>query len=183
RKDVRNAAEAASKAQPAWEKRTGFNRSQILFYWAENLEQRRQEFIDHLVALTSQSTETAAQEVDATVARLFHWAAFCDKYGGDVQETQLYGTVLKIHEPVGIIGVACPDIAPLLSFVSLVAPAVARGNAVVVVPSEKYPTVALSLYQVLETSDLPGGVINILTGSRDHITKYLTEHQDLQAVW
>ncbi|XP_069173387.1 aldehyde dehydrogenase family 16 member A1-like [Procambarus clarkii] len=183
RKDVRNAAEAASKAQPGWDKRTGFNRSQILFYWAENLEQRRQEFIDHLVALTDQSTEAACLEVDSTVARLFHWASFCDKYGGAVQETQMYGTVLKIHEAVGIIGIACPDNAPLLSFVSLVAAAVARGNAVIAVPSEKYPTVALSLYQVLETSDLPGGVINILTGSRDHITKYLSEHQDLQAMW
>lgn len=183
RKDVRNAAEAASKAQSGWDKRSGFNRSQILFYWAENLEQRRQEFIDHLVTATGQNKEEATQEVDATVSRLFHWAAFCDKYGGAVQETQLYGTVLRIHEPVGLIGVACPDIAPLLGFVSLVAAAVARGNAVVVVPSEKYPTIALSMYQVLETSDLPGGVINILTGSRDHITKYLAEHQDLQAVW
>lgn len=148
RKDVRNAAEAASKAQPGWDKRSGFNRSQILFYWAENLEQRRQELIDHIVTVTGQSKEEASQEVDATVKRLFHWAAFCDKYGGAVQETQLYGTVLRIHEPMGLIGVACPDAAPLLGFASLVAAAVARGNAVVVIPSEKYPTIALSLYQV-----------------------------------
>ncbi|KAG7173776.1 Aldehyde dehydrogenase family 16 member A1-like [Homarus americanus] len=166
RKDVRNAVEAASKAQPGWDKRSGFNRSQILFYWAENLEQRREEFVNHLITLTGESKEKAGQEVDATVARLFHWAAFSDKYGGAVQETQLYGTVLRIHEPMGLIGVACPDKAPLLGFVSLVAAAVARGNAV-----------------VLETSDLPGGVINILTGSRDHVTKYLTEHQDLQAMY
>ncbi|ROT78477.1 hypothetical protein C7M84_002802 [Penaeus vannamei] len=183
RKDVRNAVEAAAKAQPGWDKRSGFNRSQILFYLAENLEQRRKEFVDHLTALTGKKTTESEKEVDATLARLFHWAAFCDKYGGAVQETQLYGTVLRIHEPLGLIGVACPDEAPLLGFVSLVAPAIARGNAVVVVPSEKYPTVAMALYQVLETSDLPGGVINILTGARDHITKYLAEHQDLQSMW
>ncbi|XP_063608921.1 aldehyde dehydrogenase family 16 member A1-like [Penaeus indicus] len=183
RKDVRNAVEAAAKAQPGWDKRSGFNRSQILFYLAENLEQRRQEFVDHLTVLTGKSTTESEKEVDATLARLFHWAAFCDKYGGAVQETQLYGTVLRIHEPLGVIGVACPDEAPLLGFISLIAPAIARGNAVVVVPSEKYPTIALALYQVLETSDLPGGVINILTGARDHVAKYLAEHQDLQSMW
>ncbi|XP_063869013.1 aldehyde dehydrogenase family 16 member A1-like isoform X1 [Scylla paramamosain] len=183
RKDVRNAVEAAGKAQPSWDKRTGFNRSQILFYWAENLEQRRQELVDHLVVVTGQSGEQAGREVDASVTRLFHWAALCDKYGGSVQETQLYGTVLRMNEPMGVVGVACPDEAPLLAFVSLVAPAVARGNAVVVVPSEKYPTVPLSLYQVLETSDMPGGIINILTGNRDHLTKHLTEHHDVQAMW
>lgn len=154
---MRNAVEAAGKAQPGWDKRTGFNRSQILFYWAENMEQRRQELVDHLVAVTGQNVEQAGREVDASVTRLFHWAALCDKYGGSVQETQLYGTVLRVNEPMGVVGVACPDEAPLLAFVSLVAPAVARGNAVVVVPSEKYPTVPLSLYQVrknLQIEDL-----------------------------
>ncbi|KAG0729262.1 Aldehyde dehydrogenase family 16 member A1 [Chionoecetes opilio] len=182
-KDVRNAVEAAAKAQPGWEKRSGFNRSQILYYWAENLEQRRQELADHLVAVTGESEEQAWREVDASVARLFHWAALSDKYGGSVQETQLYGTVVRVNEPLGVVGVACPDQAPLLGFVSLVAPAIARGNAVVVVPSEKHPTVPLSLYQVLETSDMPAGVVNILTGCRDHITKHLTEHHDVQAMW
>lgn len=140
--------EVAGKAQPGWDKRSGFNRSQILYYWAENLEQRRQELAEHLAAVTGRSVEDAGREVDTSVARLFHWAALCDKYGGSVQETQLYGTVLRVNEPVGVIGVACPDEAPLLAFVSLVAPAVARGNAVVVVPSEAHPTVPLSLYQV-----------------------------------
>ncbi|KAK7074452.1 hypothetical protein SK128_023966, partial [Halocaridina rubra] len=146
RKDVRNAAEAASKAQPGWDRRSGFNRSQILFYWAENLEQRRHEFVEHLTNI-GLSVEMAEKEVDTAVSRLFHWASYCDKYGGAVQETQLYGTVLRLHEPVGLIGIACPDVHPLLGFVSLVAPAIARGNAVVAVPSEKNPTVALSLYQ------------------------------------
>lgn len=145
---MRNAVEAASKAQPGWEKRSGFNRSQILYYWAENLEQRREEIVQHLVTVTGQSGEQAGREVDASVSRLFHWAALCDKYGGYVQETQLYGMVVRVNEPVGVVGVACPNEAPLLAFVSLVAPAVARGNTVVVVPSEAYPTVPLSLYQV-----------------------------------
>merc|ERR1712226_1014393 len=99
------------------------------------------------------------------------------------KETQLYGTVIGIHEPVGTIGIVCPDQAPLLSFVSLVGAAIARANSVVVVPSEKYPLPALDLYQVFETSDLPGGVVNILSGERDHVTKYLTEHMDVDAVW
>ncbi|KAK3865452.1 hypothetical protein Pcinc_028942 [Petrolisthes cinctipes] len=183
RKDVRNAVEAAGKAQSGWERRSGFNRSQILYYIGENLEQRREEFISHLTTVTGCKDVEAAAEVDCTVERLFHWAALCDKHGGEVQETQVYGTVLRVHEAVGVVGVACPDQRPLLAFVSLVAPAVARGSAVVVIPSQSYPTLALSLYQVLETSDLPGGVINILTGNTDHITKYLTEHQDIQAMW
>ncbi|XP_076053530.1 aldehyde dehydrogenase family 16 member A1-like isoform X2 [Oratosquilla oratoria] len=183
RKDVRNAVEVAGKAQPGWDKRSGFNRSQILFYLAENLEQRLDEFVQQLVDVMGTTEEEAKEEVMAAIARLFYWASYCDKHGGAVQETQLYGTVLRIHEPVGVIGIACPDESPLLAFVSLVAPAIARGNSVVAIPSEKHPTPALALYQVLETSDLPGGVLNILTGSRDHISKYLTEHQDIQAMW
>jgi len=183
RKDVRNAVECAGKAQPGWDKRSGFNRSQILFYLAENLEQRREEFVKHLIEATGNSEAASSKEVDATISRLFHWASYCDKYGGTVQETTLYGTVLKIHEPVGCVGVACPDESPLLAFASLVAPLIARGNAIIAVPSQKYPTPAMALYQILETSDLPGGVLNILTGNRDHITKYLAEHQNIQSMW
>ena len=108
---------------------------------------------------------------------------FVTLFTGTVQETQVYGTVIKIHEPVGVIGIACPDENPLLNFVSLLGPAIARSNAVVIAPSQKYPTLALDMYQVFETSDLPGGVVNILTGDRDHITKYLTEHQNVDAMW
>ena len=95
----------------------------------------------------------------------------------------MYGTVIKIHEAVGVIGIGCPDATPLLGFVSLLAPAIARGNSVVVVPSERNPLPALDLYQVFDTSDLPGGVVNILSGEKDHVVKYLTEHQDVDAVW
>lgn len=147
------------------------------------MSQRRTELIRHLSSSTGVSEGEAEKEIDVSVSRLFHWAAFSDKFGGEVQETTLYGTVVKVHEALGVIGIACPEEAPLLGFISLVAPAIARGNAVVVVPSETYPTVALGLYQILETSDVPAGVVNILTGSKDHLTKYLTEHQDVQALW
>jgi len=114
---------------------------------------------------------------------LFYWGAYADKYGGTVQETTLYGATVKIHEPLGVIGIACPDESPLLAFVSLLAPAVVRSNCVVIIPSEKYPLLALDLYQVFDTSDLPDGVVNILTGDRDHLVRTLTEHQDVQGVW
>ena len=165
RKDVRNAVEAARKAQPGWAKKSPFNRQQILYYIAENLDIRRRGFARMLVDLTGVSQAEAEKEVMESVARLFYWAAWADKYGGAVQETQLYGerrrimkagkvtfvfpgTVIKIHEPVGVIGVACPDQAPLLSFVSLFGAAIARSNSVVMVPSEKYPLLALQMYQV-----------------------------------
>ncbi|XP_033629701.1 aldehyde dehydrogenase family 16 member A1-like [Asterias rubens] len=183
RKDMRNAVEAAHKAAPGWGKRAAHNRAQIVYYMAENLELRRSEVASDLCRMTGQSMEDALREVDLSVQRLFYWGAYADKYGGSVQETQLYGATVKIHEPIGVIGIACPDVCPLLAFVSLFAPAVIRGNAVVVVPSEKYPTVALDFYQVFDTSDLPGGVVNIITGNRDHLTKTLAEHQDIQSMW
>merc|ERR1712228_437055 len=158
-------------------------RQQILYYIAENLNIRKRGFARRLVESKGVSQEEADAEVDMSVARLFYWAAYADKYGGTVQETQLYGTVIKIHEPVGVIGIACPDKVPLLSFISLFAPAIARANSVIIVPSEKYPILALDMYQVFDTSDLPGGVVNILTGDRDHVTKYLAEHQNLDAMW
>ena len=92
------------------------------------------------------------------------------RYGGTVQETNLYGATVKVNEPVGVIGIACPEDYPLLGFVSLFAPAVVRGNTVVMIPSEKYPMSATDLYQVFETSDVPAGVVNILTGNQDHLT-------------
>jgi len=183
RKDVRNAVEVATKGQAGWDKRTGFNRAQILYYIAENLELRKNEFADKLCEMSQSSKKDCMEEVDCSISRLFYWAALADKYGGTVQETQLYGTVIKIHEPMGVIGIACPDQSPLLGFVSLFAPAIARGNAVVVVPSEKNPLPALDMYQIFDTSDLPGGVVNVLSGERDHVMKYMVEHQDIQAVW
>ena len=98
--------------------------------------------------VTGFSMEDCENEVNLSISRLFYWAAYCDKYGGEVKETPIYGTVLQFNEPVGVIGIACPDRFPLLGFVSLVAPAIARGNAVIAVPSKRYPTLAASFYQV-----------------------------------
>ena len=153
------------------------------FFPGENLEQRREEFAKKLSNYTGETIETALEEVDKSIQRLFYWASYADKYGGTVQETQLYGSVIKIHEAMGVIGIACPDENPLLNFVSLFAPAVARSNSVIIVPSEKCPILALDMYQILDTSDLPGGVVNILTGDRDHVAKYLAEHQNVDAIW
>ena len=177
RKDIRNAVEAAHAAWPGWGKRAAYNRAQIVYFLAENLQVRREEFAERLVAMTGCSIDDGRHEVDASIDRLFHWGAYADKYGGTVQETTLYGATVKVHEPVGPIGIACPDECPLLGFVSLIGPAIVRGNTLIVVPSQKYPLCALDLYQVFDTSDLPDGVINIVTGDRDHLIKYLAEHQ------
>jgi len=183
RKDIRNAVEAAHAAAPGWGKRAAYNRSQILYFLAENLDVRFDEMAQRIAQMTDCGAEAARREVQLAIERLFFWAAFSDKFGGSVQETPLYGATVAIHEPVGVIGIACPDEYPLLGFISLFAPAIVRGNAVVIVPSERYPLAALDLYQVFDTSDLPPGVVNIVTGSRDLLSKTLVQHMDVNAMW
>ncbi len=182
RKDIRNAVEAARNAKN-WAYYAPHNRAQILYYIAENLSARRTEFAARLVAMTDCDMLAAEREVDAAINRLFHWAATADKSGGTVQETTLRGLVAAIHEPIGVIGIACPDDHPLLAFVSLVAPAIARGNTVVCIPSPVHPLSVTDLYQVFDTSDLPAGVVNIVTGDRDHLVKTLVEHDDVDSMW
>lgn len=186
RKDIRDAVEsahAAHNAKPGWAMRHGYNRSQILYFMAENLDARNAEFVDRLINMTLCSRKLAQTEVDTAIQRLFTYAAWADKYGGTVQETTLRGVTIAVNEPVGVIGILCPDEFPLLGFVSLVAPAIARGNTVVAVPSQKYPLSATDLYQVMDTSDLPDGVVNIVTGDRDHLAKTLVQHEDVDSVW
>ncbi|RME90528.1 MAG: aldehyde dehydrogenase family protein, partial [Anaerolineae bacterium] len=186
RKDIRDAVEAAHAAhaaKPGWAMRHGHNRAQILYFIAENLDARNAEFVRRIVEMTGRSRRSAQAEVDAAVRRLMTYAAWADKYGGSVQETTLRGITVAVNEPIGVIGIACPDEYPLLAFVSLMAPAIARGNTVVMVPSEKYPLSATDFYQVLDTSDVPPGVVNIVTGDRDHLTRTLVEHEDVDAVW
>ena len=182
RKDIRNAVEAARKAE-AWARATAHNRAQVLYYIAENLEARSAEFRDRLRAMTGASARAASKEFAATVSRLFSYAAWADKFDGRVHGPPLRGVTLAMHEPIGVIGIACPDEAPLLSFVSLVAPAIALGNRAVAVPSQRHPLAATDLYQVFDTSDLPGGVVNIVTGERDLLAKVLAEHDGVDAVW
>ncbi|KAL8594169.1 hypothetical protein ACOMHN_018109 [Nucella lapillus] len=183
RKDVRNAVEAAQKIVTGWSKRMGHNKAQILYYIAENMETQKDELVEALTSMTGQPQGQSEAEVALALKRLFFWAAYCDKFGGSVQEAPIYGSVIETNEAVGVIGVACPDSQPLLAFVSLFAAAIARGNAVVMIPSEKYPLAAAQLYHVFDSSDLPGGVVNILTGNRDHLTRVLAEHHEVQAVW
>jgi aldehyde dehydrogenase (NAD+) len=180
RKDIRNAVEAAHAALGGWSKSTGHARAQILYYIAENLAARRDEFARRLGALTGGDGEA---EVDACVERLFTYGAWADKYDGQVHQVPLRGVALAMNEPIGVVGIASPDEQPLLGFISLVAPAICVGNTVVAVPSESAPLAATDFYQVLETSDVPAGVINIVTGPKDSLAKTLAEHDDVDAVW
>jgi aldehyde dehydrogenase (NAD+) len=182
RKDIRDAVEAAHAAR-GWADRTPHNRAQVLYFIAENLDIRSGEFARRLRAMMGVSKKKATREVEQSVERLFTYAAWADKYGGTVQETTLGGFVVAHREPVGVVGIACPDEKPLLAFVSLVAPAIARGNSVVALPSQPHPLAATDLFQVLDTSDLPGGVVNIVTGDRDHLARTLVEHDDVAAMW
>jgi aldehyde dehydrogenase (NAD+) len=183
RKDVRNAVEAAHAAAKGWASATAHLRAQILYYIGENLDARRDEFAARLVAMCGGTAAAGRREVQQTVARLFTYAAWADKWDGAVHGVPMRGVALAMHEPIGVVGVAAPSDHPLLGVVSLVAPLIAVGNAVVAVPSEAHPLAATDLYQVLETSDLPGGVINIVTGGRDALATVLAEHEDVDAVW
>ena len=186
RKDIRNAVEAAHAAhtaKPGWAMRHAYNRAQILYFIGENLDARADEFARRIAAMTGASQKSARAEVDLSVDRLFTYAAWADKYGGTIQETTLRGITVAVNEPLGVLGIACPDEAPLLAFVSLMAPAIARGNTVVMIPSPKYPLSATDFYQVLDTSDVPAGVVNIVTGDREHLTKTLVQHEDVDGIW
>ena len=182
RKDLRNAVEAAH-AGAGWSKLSGHQRSQILFYLAENLSAREHEFAARLSAMTGATAVDAMREVEASISRLFTYGAWADKHDGAVHDVPLRGVALAMHEPIGVVGVACPDPYPLLGLVSLVAPLLAMGNRVVAVPSERYPLSATDFYSVLETSDVPAGVLNIVTGPRDALAKVLAEHDDVDAMW
>jgi aldehyde dehydrogenase (NAD+) len=180
RKDIRNAVEAAHKAA-GWSKATAHNRAQVLYYIAENLAVRADEFAARIAQQTG--SKNAAAEVQASIERLFYWAAWADKYDGLAHQPPMHGITVALNEPVGVIGIICPNENPLLGFISLVAPALALGNRVIAVPSEAHPLSALDLYQVLDTSDLPGGALNIVTGSADELARTLASHFDVDAVW
>lgn len=182
RKDIRNAVEAA-QAAGGWAKLSGHQRAQILYYIAENLSVRADEFAQRIASMTGDAIVAGQVEVNATISRLFTYAAWADKHDGAVHDVPLRGVALAMHEPIGVVGVACPDPYPLLGLVSLVAPLVATGNRIVVVPSARFPLTATDFYSVLETSDLPAGVINIVTGQRDALARTLADHDDVDAVW
>ena len=182
RKDIRNAVEAAHKAG-GWARATAHTRAQILYYLGENLSARAAEFGARIAEITGVTAKQAGAEVEASIRRLWSYAAWADKWDGAVHHTPFRNVTLAMPEPLGVMGIACPREAPLLGFVSLVAPAIALGNAVVAVPSERAPLVATDLYQVIETSDVPAGVINIVTGGRDELAQVLAAHDDVDAMW
>src|SRR5690606_27471543 len=155
RKDIRNAVEAARKAA-SWGTASEHNRAQILYYIAENLDARAGEFAERLAAMTGRRRQDMVREVSASVSRLFAYGAWADKYEGSVHKPPMRGVALAMNEPVGTLGIVCPDDLGLLGFVSTFAPAIALGNRVVVVPSASQALAATDFYQVLETSDVPG---------------------------
>ncbi len=179
RKDIRNAVEAAHAAK-GWGKATGHNRAQILYYIAENLSARAEEFARRLSDMTGKSGVT---EVEASIQRLFTYAAWADKFDGAAKSVPMRGVALAMNEPCGVIGALCPDEVPLLGLISTMAPAIAMGNTCVLVPSDPFPLAATDFYQVLETSDLPAGVVNIVTGEHAELAKPLAGHLDVDAVW
>jgi aldehyde dehydrogenase (NAD+) len=180
RKDIRNAVEAAHKAR-GWAVTTAHNRAQVLYYVAENLAERADEFVARLSR--TEEARSARSELELSIQRLYTYAAWADKWDGHVHHTPYRNVTLAMPEALGVIGIACPDEAPLLGFVSTMAPAIAMGNRVVVLPSARWPLAATDLYQVLETSDLPGGVVNIVTGPHDELRPVLAAHDDVEGMW
>ena len=182
RKDIRNAVEAARHAG-GWAGRTAHNRAQILYFIAENLAVRAGELAARIASLTGESHERASEEVDLSVRRLFTYAALADKWDGQVHRTPCRNVTLAMPESLGVVGIVCPERNPLLGFVSLIAPAVAAGNTVVALPSERWPLSATDFCQVLDTSDLPGGVVNVVTGEHSELAPVLAAHDDVAGMW
>ncbi len=182
RKDIRNAVEAAAKAS-SWGAATAHNRAQVLYYVAENLAAREDEFARRLSAMTGVSARAAKAQVDASIRRAFVYAGYADKFDGAVHATRSRFVTIAMNEPWGVTGIVCPNEAPLLGFVSLVMPAIAMGNCVVAIPSASHPLSVTDFYSVLETSDVPAGVVNIVTGEANVLAKTLAEHDGVDAVW
>jgi aldehyde dehydrogenase (NAD+) len=183
RKDVRNAVEAARKAFPSWSTSTAHVRAQVLYYLAENLSARAREFRERLREGAGHGRKAAALEVELSLDRLFTAAARADKWEGRIHATPYRNATLAMVEPLGVLGVVCPTEAPLLALVSLVAPALATGNTVVAIPSPVFPLGALDLYQVLDTSDVPPGTVNLVTGFPKEVVPTLADHDDVDGIW
>ncbi|MEO0904727.1 MAG: aldehyde dehydrogenase family protein [Pseudomonadota bacterium] len=180
RKDIRNAVEACNAAK-GWSKSTGHLRAQILYYIAENLSARSDEFATRINQMTGGRSGT--DEVETAIRTFFTYAAWADKYDGQAHGVPIRGVALAMKEPVGNIGILCDDAAPLGGLVNAMAPAIAMGNRVILAASEPFPLAATDFYQVLETSDVPAGVVNIITGSHAELAPTLAKHLDIDAVW
>jgi len=184
RKDFRNAVVAARSAQPSWGARSAFNRSQIIYRIAEMLEGRHDQFVQELMLMGS-TKGNAVKEVNASIDRLVYYAGWCDKYG------QVFSSInpvasshfnFSVHEPQGIIGIIAPTRAPLLGLITAIIPAIVGGNTCVTLASEDTPIAAISFAEVLATSDVPGGVVNLLTGKVSELIGHFTTHMDVNGI-
>lgn len=182
RKDIRNAVEAAH-ACTSWGAMTGHGRAQVLYFIAENLNIRAGEFAKRIVELTNVSLSQAQKEVEEAIERIYYYAAWADKYDGHVHFTIHKNVTLAMPETLGVIAVVCPDESPLLGFISTIIPALTMGNTVVAVASEKYPLIATDFYQILLTSDVPAGAVNIVTGEKNPLAMVLAKHDDVDGIW
>jgi aldehyde dehydrogenase (NAD+) len=184
RKDLRNAVEAAAKAGPGWAKRTPYNRGQIIYRLAEMIAARKADMADAL-AVGGPSKSAAGKEITATIDRLIYYAGWADKYEqvlGNVNPVASPHFNFTVTEPMGIVGILAPEEAPLLALVSLIAPAITSGNTVVALASTAQPYPAIVLGEMLATSDLPGGVVNLLTGYRKEMVPTFATHTHLRAL-
>jgi aldehyde dehydrogenase (NAD+) len=182
RKDIRNAVSAAQKAS-AWSTQTGHGRAQVMYFLAENLTQRHSEWVARLERVCGYDTAEAEAEFEAAIGCLFSYAAWADKYDGAVHNAPYRGVTLALPEAVGSMALVAPDHHPLISSLALIAPAIAMGNRVVLVASEVYASIALELVQVLETSDIPAGVVNIVAGPKAELAVHLAGHAEIEAMW
>jgi acyl-CoA reductase-like NAD-dependent aldehyde dehydrogenase len=185
RKDLRDAVVAARKAQPGWAAATAYLRGQVLYRVAEMLEGRNAQFVEAIVAAEGLTSEAASLAVDASVDRLVWYAGWSDKFAqvaGSANPVAGPYFDFSVPEPTGVVGVLAPQGSSLLGLVSVVAPVITTGNAAVVLASEARPLPALELAEVLATSDLPGGVVNILTGRAEELAPVLASHRDVEAL-
>jgi acyl-CoA reductase-like NAD-dependent aldehyde dehydrogenase len=185
RKDFRDAVQTARKAQTGWANRTAYNRGQILYRIAEMLENRKAEYVEELVQATSRQRSDAGHEVQVSIDRWVYYAGWSDKWSA--LTSSLNPVALPMHnftqpEPTGVVGIICPDEAPLASLVSLVAPVIVSGNTVVVLLSERFPTLGLAFAEVLGVSDVPGGVVNLLSGYRQELAEHFATHTDVDGL-
>ena len=182
RKDIRNAVNAAVKSA-SWSSQSGHGRAQILYFLAENLAIRESEWINRLETLCGVTKKQAKAEFDESLSRIFSYASWADKYDGAVHSAPYRGVTMALPEPIGVLAQVAPEDHPLLTTISLIAPAIAMGNRVILIPSESFPSVALELIQTFETSDIPPGVINIVTGDKDELSNQLVGHAEVDGVW
>ena len=184
RKDFRDAELAARNAFGGWSAKAAFNRGQILYRIAEMLEGRKAQFIEELIKQDSTAAQ-AEKEVNSSIDRLIYYAGWCDKF------QQLFGSVnpvasshfnFSVPEPTGVVAIIAPQDSSLLGLVSLIAPVIAGGNTCIVLASENKPLCAVTLAEVINSSDVSGGVINILTGKPSELVNYFADHMDVNAV-